>query len=150
MKKFFILSLAILGIVASESVKAQSPVTMISQYSLTLDTVTNTATKYLTLPTAVTANKLYQSLLIVFTATEISGTTAGTATIEVSANGSDWASMPPDSCAGIYASYTLTDVTSQTFAWTVTPWYGYKFRLKVTGVGTMSDQIKCSCIFKSY
>jgi hypothetical protein len=141
MKKLIaiLLSAFVLVAVSAPHVKAQTPAvtSLTSQYYLTVDTVTNTATKYLTYQTAAGVNAPlsgYKKIVTVtFKAVEISGTTGGTAQVQGSLNGTDW--------YNIGSAYTLTDVASQVTSFTVTDWGAIYLRVAVTGTGTMSDKI---------
>ena len=102
--------------------------------SNTLDTVTNAATKYLV--SAKQGISYGAIVTVAFTATEISGTTGGTATLQGSLDGTNWYTAPGTT------AYTLTDVAAQTTVFKVTSSGEVYFRLAVVGTGTMSDQIK--------
>lgn len=145
MKKIFsiaVLSLLAFAIPAKSQVVA---VTLISQYSATVDTADNTETIYLTVPTRVNLQGYFKSGLVVFKAQEISGTGAGTATLQVSANGTDFADIVATDSA-----YTILDQTgAQTKGWKVEDWYGKSLRIKITGSGTMSYKVWGSVILKN-
>lgn len=142
MKK--ILFLLTLFAAFSFAAKSQAPTpTLVSQYSATVDTVDNTETLYLSLPSTTLVKGKFKTVLVVFKSQEISGTGGGTATLEVSANGTDYAAAPGQS------AYTIVDQTAaQTTAWKITDWEGAKLRIKVTGAGTMSYKIYGSALFK--
>lgn len=111
--------------------KADAQVTnMLSQYSLTVDTVT-TGSKYLTAPSTISGYK--KVVTIQFLAVEISGTTAGTAQVQGSLDGTNY--------YDIGSAYTLTDVASQVTSFIVSDFGSLYLRLKVTASGTMSDKI---------
>lgn len=116
------------------AVVASAQTNMVSQYSLPLDTVANTSTKYLTVPVAL--NSFYKATEVALTYTKISGTVAGTATLEYSLDGTNYYSLARDSV------YTATDVTGQTFGWSIKDVAVKYIRVKVTGAGTMSAQVK--------
>lgn len=130
MKRFIFIAFFFIGIAAT----AFAQTNLVSQYSLPLDTVANTATKYLTVSTAL--NSFYKTTEVALTYTKISGTVAGTATLEYSLDGTNYYSLKRDSI------YTATDVTSQTFGWSIKDVAVKYIRVKVTGVGTMSAQVK--------
>lgn len=112
--------------------------TLVSQYSNSVDTVDNTETIYLSLTTANASSvaKYWKAGTVVFKALEISGTGGGTATLEVSSNGSDFAAIPT------LSAYTIVDQTSaQTVSWRVTDLAVKAFRIKITGSGTMSYKV---------
>lgn len=128
------------------SAKSQSFVTptLVSQYSASVDTVDNTETLYLSLPSTTNVKGHFKTVLVVFKTQEISGTGGGTATLEISANGTDYATAPGQS------AYTIVDQTAaQTTAWKITDFEGAKIRIKVTGAGTMSYKIYGSALFKN-
>lgn len=79
------------------------------------------------------------------TATELSGTSGGTATLEVSLDGTNWSSYY-NSKDSTY-SYTLTDVaTAQIYRWDIANWGGGYARIKVVGSGTVSIDIRAKYI----
>lgn len=128
-KLLFLLSIVCLAF----SVNAQVG-SMTTTNGLTLDTVTNTATKNLFIGSGTTGKmKFNGSASFVLTVTKISGTVGGTATLQGSHNGTDW--------AGIVAAYTITDATQTKefeFDKSKFPYY----RISVVGTGTMSASIK--------
>ena len=131
MKKLLVL-LAFIGAAFATANKAQAQVTnLFSQYGLTVDTVDNTETLYLS-PTA-TISGYRKVITIQFLAVEVSGTTGGTAQVQGSLDGTNF--------FNIGSAYTLTDVASQVTSFTVTDWGCLYLRLKVTGTGTMSTKI---------
>lgn len=106
---------------------------------LTLDTVTNTGTKNLTIGTTGKL-KFDGSGSFILTVTKISGTVGGTATLQGSHNGTDW--------AGIVTAYTVTDGTqTKSFDFDRSK-YSY-YRINVVGTGTMAASIKGTYLAKS-
>lgn len=105
---------------------------------LTSDTVTNSATAYLTSRAQTRVGVLYTTIQVV--ATEISGTTGGTITLQGSLDGVNYkAALVLEDTTAVPA-YTATDVASQTFIWRL---YGNPYtyyRISWTGTGTMSDK----------
>lgn len=137
MKKLLILILvAALAMVIAPESKAQ--ISMKSQYALTEDTVTNGATKYLT---SSVINGYKKVVVVQFIATEISGTTGGTATLQGSLDGSNWYT--------IGSAYTLTDVATQSTSFSITDFGHLYLRVAVTGTGTMSDKIYAKFIARA-
>ncbi len=116
------------------SFTASAQTDLLSQYSKTIDTVTNTGTKYLTIPTPY--NVSYKTWEVAVSYTKISGTVGGTATVEYSIDGSNFYSLKRDSV------YTATDVAGQTLGWRIVDPGAKYIRVKATGTGTMSAQIK--------
>ena len=116
-----------------------------SVYGNTVDTVTNGATKYMYSPQIRGFQKV---ISVVVHLAEISGTTAGTITLEASLSGgtsaADWYPVTSygvtDSTKGTW-TFTPTDVASQNFRFKVTDWSDLYLRVKYTGTGTMSDKI---------
>jgi hypothetical protein len=128
------LSLAI-AVAALQPAAAQ--VQFKSQYGNTVDTVTSTAAKYLYVKPIV---GFYKTVAVYFNADEISGTTAGTASLEVSTDSLHWSSY--------YASmdtsynYSLQDVaTPQGFRWLLKDFGDKYLRIKTAGSGTPSVKI---------
>ncbi|WP_126244344.1 hypothetical protein [Chitinophaga rhizosphaerae] len=130
MKRFLFLVTLVFGF----ALASQAQTAFVSQYSKALDTVTNTATKYMTIPTPL--NSFYKTAEISVTYTKISGTVAGTVALEYSIDGTNYYSLTANAAA------TATDVASQTFGWSLKD-VGFRYiRLKFTGTGTMSAQVK--------
>ena len=92
------------------------------------DTVTNTATEVLT--SAVFSGKV-KPLTVQVAVTKVSGTVAGSITLQYSLDGSNYFSLAADSV------YTATNVASQSFGWKVTTAAKY-VRVSYTGSGTMA------------
>lgn len=134
MKKFLILTLFTLACFIGNA--QVNTMTSAAYPANVIDTVTNTATKYLV------SGRLGKgaTVTVQFTATEISGTTAGTATLQGSLDNSNWYT--------IGSAYTLTDVAAQTTAFKVTTPNEVYLRVAVTGSGTMSDQIKAKYLLR--
>ncbi|MGE7777375.1 hypothetical protein ACQKLP_21835 [Chitinophaga sp. NPDC101104] len=130
MKRFLFLVTLMLGFVLG----SQAQTSMLSQYSKALDTVVNTGTKYLNLPTPL--NGYYKTAEISVTYAKISGTVAGTAALEYSIDGTNYYTLTAN------AAFTATDVASQTFGWSLKD-VGFRYiRVKFTGTGTMSAQVQ--------
>ena len=106
---------------------------------LTLDTVTNTGIKNLTIGTTGKL-KFDGAGSFILTVTKISGTVGGTATLQGSHNGTDW--------AGIATAYTVTDATqTKSFDFDRSK-YTY-YRINVVGTGTMAASIKGTYLAKT-
>lgn len=106
---------------------------------LALDTVTNTGTKNLSIGTTGKL-KFDGSGSFILTITKISGTVGGTATLQGSHNGTDW--------AGIATAYTVTDATqTKSFDFDRSK-YSY-YRINVVGTGTMAASIKGTYLAKA-
>jgi hypothetical protein len=129
MKKFLFLALT----VAFTTVSFAQVINLKSANNLSVDTVTNTGTKYMT--SGAIAGRL-SAMTVQVDLTELSGTTAGTITLQYSLDGVTYFTLAADS------TYTATDVASQTFGWFVKSPALFKYvRVKYTGSGTMSDKI---------
>lgn len=103
-----------------------------------LDTVLNATPVYLT---SARIGKAYSTLNVVYTATEISGTTSGTATLEASEDGVLW--YPIYNSADTSYSFSMTDVaTVQNYRWKISNWSDNYVRIKVVGGSTVNFQIK--------
>lgn len=112
-------------------------VNMKSQYLKTVDTVTSTAAKYLH---SEAINGAYKLGVVVVTATEINGTTAGTVTLEASVDNVTWYNY----YSGMDSSYSfsLADVTTkQGFRFALGPWADKYLRVKVVGISTPNVKI---------
>ena len=137
MKKLLLILGFLVAIAAIPTVvEAQSKV-MLSEYGLETDTVTNTGVGFV----AVKIPGKSEHLTIQCILTEISGTTAGTVTIQGSLDGVNFKALPTVDTQTALATATATDVASQSFIWRLTgnpcPYY----RISWTGSGTMSATI---------
>lgn len=122
---------------------AQTTAMTSATYGAVLDTVTNSTAHYLVTGRV---SGVATTVAIHFTALEISGTTAGTATLEASIDGTTWYPYY-DSRDSTY-SFTLTDVaTAQNYRWLVFTGGDEYYRVKVVGSGTVS--VKISAKYKS-
>jgi len=127
MKKIlFILSMFLL--IASASHAQTGIFAMTGANTLALDTVTNTATKYM----SGTAKGYMKTVAVQVTFTKISGTLAGSATLQASVDGVSFYPVPG---AG---TFTLTDVASQGAVWSVIDSPYQFYRVSITGSGTMA------------
>lgn len=107
---------------------------MTATNGLKLDTVTNAVTENLFIGDGTTGKlKFNGSVSFILTVTKISGTVGGTATLQGSHNGTDWAS--------IASAYTITDAT-QTKSFEVTKSYYTYYRINIVTTGTMSASYK--------
>ncbi len=103
-----------------------------------LDSVKTTAAHYF-YTNAVNGEKA--EVIIVVTATEQSGTTAGTITLEVSADGTDWCSYYT-SMDSTY-SFSLSDVTgAQVYRWKILNAADKYYRIKAVGISTPNFLVK--------
>lgn len=109
---------------------------MLSSYSATSDTITNTATGYV----GITVNNYYTRLSIMCLVTKISGTVAGTVTLQGSVDGTNYVTVSSSYATSTTLSTTNTATQSKVFIITGSP-YKY-YRLSYTGSGTMSATLK--------
>lgn len=129
MKKFILIaaiSFASLTISATFNEAKAQVVTMTGSG----DTVVNTETEYI----------LYKAptnyvVSIQLQATKLSGTAAGTATIQGSIDGVSYVAIPGQTVD------TLTNVTSQGYLWTFSPSPYVYYRIAITGSGTMAVRV---------
>ena len=137
MKKLLIIILFVGSLFAAQKVEAQrininTTSLTSSTYGALTDTVTSTSAKYL-VSGVIPAT---QELRVVALFTELSGTTAGTASLEGSVDGTIWFSLERNNSDSAVASYSLTDVASQTKSWTISyPTLKY-IRVKTVGIST--------------
>lgn len=131
MKKFLFLLLAVGSLfVTSQSYGQAGKFTMLSTFGNATDTVTNTGTNTLTI-----ANNGYEkTIAIQLNVTNISGTTAGTATLQASIDGVSFFNIPGVSTATISATALgcVFFVVDSPF-----PFY----RVSVTGSGTVQETL---------
>lgn len=96
------------------------------------DTVTNTETENLQLK----VSNPYDIVTIQYVAQKLTGTVAGTATLQGSLDGVNYVNaMAADSI------FTNTNVTTQTTIWYVQPGRYLHYRIKCTGSGTMAARV---------
>ncbi len=139
MKKLLFIALGIGMLALTSPAMAQGFGALTTSNGLALDTVTNTASKNLTIGTTGKA-KFDGSASFVIVITKISGTVGGTANLFGSNNGTDW--------AAIGTAYTVTDATQQTKFDFDRSKYLY-YRVTVTGTGTMSASVKGAYYYKA-
>lgn len=129
-------------IVAGFSAQCQTSVladmkNSLSPYALT-DTVTNTGTGTVTSPRISGAGS---NITIALVLTEISGTTAGTVTIQGSLDGTNWKAIPTVETQTSITTATALDVASQVFTWRLASSPYLYYRASWTGAGTMAATI---------
>lgn len=105
---------------------------MLSNVSLTSDTTINTATSYVSLP----VTNWYNTVSIQSVVTKISGTVAGTVTLQGSLDGTNFNTVDPNYAT--VTSYVPTNVSTNTKVFVVTGSPYRYYRLSYTGTGTMS------------
>jgi hypothetical protein len=129
MKKLFLL-LAFIAIVASAS--AQSDLK--SEYNLNSDTVTNTATQFLTSPRLAGAK---ETTTIQVNVTKISGTVGGTISLQGSLDGTNFKALNTAETQTALATITATDATN-VYHWRLNGNPFLYYRVSWTGAATMS------------
>lgn len=130
-----ILILALVAFMAFTAKGQATIVDMLSGTSTVTGTVTNTGTDFLTSP-VVLGNK--NNVSVQFTVTKVSGTVAGTVSLLVSLDGTNFKAATLVNASTALHTFTATDVASQNFVWALTsnP-YAY-YRVSYTGTGTMA------------
>ena len=106
--------------------------------NLTTDTVTNTATAYVT--TRVLANRQVVSTTIQIVVTKISGTVGGTITLQGSIDGTNFKALNTPNTQTAMATITAADATAIYHYWLAGCPYQY-YRVSWTGTGTMSATV---------
>lgn len=109
---------------------------MVSNYSLTSDTIVNSGTGYVGL----TASNYYETIGIQCTVTKISGTVGGTVTVQGSIDGTNYVTVSSSFSTAQTLSCTNVTTNTKLFVITGNP-YKY-YRLNYAGTGTMSATIK--------
>lgn len=115
---------------------------MLSPYSHTTDTITNTATNYVTLQ----VQNWYETITFQATVTYISGTPAGTVTLQGSNDGVNYVTVPTGYLSNLSnygtggsATYTVTNYVGRQAGYFVVIGNPFNYyRLSYTGSGTMS------------
>lgn len=149
MKKTILFALLAVMIAAGASAQRIAPQTMTG----TGDTVTNTGTKTLTY--TMTTNN-HNMVSIHLSVSRISGTLAGTATLYGSNNDSTWYAIPTEKVNDtVGVNYNTSDVLTLTNAavekiWVVSPAVYKKYKVSVTGSGTMSARVAAILIGFKY
>lgn len=130
MKKLILI--LFVGLVAFTT-NAQS--SLLSPYSATSDTVTNTGTAFLTSP--VIKAEPATTTTIWVAVTKISGTVGGTITLQGSIDGTTWKALNTPNTATALATFTATDANN-TYHWILLGSPMPYYRVSWTGTGTMS------------
>jgi len=122
--------------------------TMLSDISGTSDTATNSGTSYVT----TRVRGWYNTISIQAVATKISGTAAGTVTLQGSLDGTNFVTVPTNYLYDVTgqepykvdgtATLTVTDVTTSTKIFTVIGSPFQYYRLSHTGTGTMAVRLR--------
>ena len=122
------LIIAFLMLFLTVATNAQTKISMKSTTypTQTLDTVTNAGTR----TQRIVLTDYNDVITIQPTFTKISGTAAGTATLQGSINGVGW--------SAIGSAYTVTNVASQTTSFSVNPSIYNYYQLVYVGTGTMA------------
>lgn len=140
MKKIItILIAALVGFTSAAQTSQNYAVTSLrsATFNQPFDTVTNTTAHYMV---SGPIKGYFSTINVVLKATEISGTTNGTATLETSLDGVSW--YPYYNAHDTSYSCTLLDQTGeQTFRWALHDWGDVYVRIKVVGIGTPNVKI---------
>lgn len=127
----------IVGCVAfltSFSVQGQA-YSLLSPYSVTSDTVTNTGTAYLSTALITPAPAVTTTIWVAVT--KISGTVGGTITLQGSIDGTNWKALNTPNTQTALATITAADA-SGTYHWIISGSPMPYYRVSWTGTGTMS------------
>lgn len=135
MKKIVLIMFAVATLLVAPHIetKAQSR-SFLSTYSFTSDTVTNTATAYLTIR-GDQKNTSYTTIQVVVT--KISGTVGGTISLQGSVDGTSYKALNTAETQTALATITATDA-SNVYHWRLTGNPFQYYRVSWTGTGTMS------------
>jgi len=107
-------------------------------YGKTSDTVTSATAKYLVSAALPATTEVTISAVF----TKISGTVAGTASLEASVDGTNWFTINRSNTDTGVGTFTLTDVAGQTKSWTLSSPTVRYVRLKTVGSGTLSVRVQ--------
>lgn len=113
---------------------------MVQAYGSTSDTTVNTATGYV----GITLSNYYKTVSFMAVVTKISGTVAGTVTLQGSNDGTNYVTVSSSFSDAQTLSPTDQTTNAKLFVVTGNP-YKY-YRLSYTGSGTMSATIKGYCV----
>lgn len=128
MKNLLLLIIMCLGLTAN------AQLSMLSEYSLASDTVTNTGTGYL----SVRNPGAKSGTTVQIVATKISGTVAGTISLLGSVDGINYKAFTLAEASTAGHTFTATDVASQNFIWRLNDNPYLYYRVSWTGSGTMA------------
>lgn len=109
--------------------------TMLSDYSLTSDTITNAGSGYV----QYTLSGYYEKVAFQPVVTKLSGTAGGTVTLQVSNDGTNYVTIASGYVSA--ATMSVTNVTTSTAMLVVTSSPYRYYRLSYTGSGTMSCKL---------
>lgn len=140
MKKLLI----ILFLIGCAGMVSAQVTTMKSTFDLSSDTVTNTGTVWL----QATNVKGSGDANVQVVCTKISGTVAGTLTLQGSLDGINFVALTDTTSVPAIPTKTATDVASQTFLWRVTNHPCVAYRVSWTGSGTMAASFTASLLNK--
>jgi len=139
MKKFYniLLSIALVAL-AVVGVQAQS-VTFYQPLgsNLTIDTVANTGTTYVSTTSRLKNDGHYTNTVIQVNVTKISGTVGGTISLQGSVDGTNWKALNTAETQTALATVTATDATNS-YHWRLNGSPFQFYRVSWTGTGTMS------------
>ena len=134
MKKLIFLLAIAFGLLSSVNIQAQTTV-----YTMTHsgDTVTNTGTKTVDIE----VKNFYESVSVQLKITKISGTVAGTVTLQGSVDGSNYVTVDSGATITSAETFTATNVTTQTNIFIISGSPYRYYRMSYTGSGTMAARV---------
>lgn len=141
MKKVLLFIALVLALaVQTQAQRVNIPPTVMtsSTYGATSDTVTSATAKYLVSAALPATQEVRVAVLF----SKISGTVTGTSSLEASVDGTNWFTLTRSNSDSTVASFTLTDVSSQTKSWSLSNPAVRYIRVKTVGSGTMSVRVQ--------
>lgn len=139
MKKFILLFALMFSIAGISNAQSY---TMLSSVGNTSDTNTNAET--VTLTKAITGSFAVISVQAVVT--KLSGTAAGNIVLQGTVNGTNYVNLTDLCQPSANDTFTLTNVTTQSCMWTITPSKYIGYRLAFTTSGTVSARVQGTII----
>lgn len=139
MKKFILLFALMFSIAGISNAQSY---TMLSSVGNTSDTNTNAET--VTLTKAITGSFAVISVQAVVT--KLSGTAAGNIVLQGTVNGTNYVNLTDLCQPSANDTFTLTNVTTQSCMWTITPSKYIGYRLAFTTSGTVSAKVQGTII----
>ena len=134
MKKFIIL--LFVGLVAFSAIESKAQVyNLLSPYGIASDTAVNTTPTFLSSAAIAPAPAVTSTIEV--SVTKLTGTVAGTITLQGSMNGTSWKALNTPNTVTALATHTATDA-SATYHWIITGSPFPYYRVSWTGVGTMT------------
>lgn len=135
-----------LGVSAQNVLYNSLPATGVLAKTILSDTVTNTGTGTLTSYSQTRTQALTTAFSVV--CTKISGTVAGTITLQGSLDGTNFKALTTEDTQTSITTATATDVASQVFVWRIKNCPFNYYRVSWTGSGTMAASFTARLIVK--